>query len=455
MRFRNFEDPLRKAKGVARLCKSKKPDLVHRPTIYYRAPPIARPPLHAPISTDSNVMLTLVDARALISSNIAALPAEPVLLSQAHHRILRLPACAPEDIPAFERSAMDGYAVNDTGSPQQFVVVGEIQAGATPSLHLSAGECVRIFTGAQIPNGATRVLLQEHVLRTNNTIVPKKTEDRTWIRHRGEDAIQGSVLLPVGTKLGAGELAMLAGVGLTMPQVSKQPRVLHFATGNELVAPDKTPLPGQIRDSNSILISALLAESGARLLHHERVADTLESLVHPVNNIPTRQWDLLLISGGASVGDFDFGARALVALGFTIHFQKVNLRPGKPLIFATRKNQAAFVIPGNPVSHLVTFHLAIRHAIQCFLGLSGGLNLTRLPLVSPLPAMPDSRETWWPTRVQTHDGELQARPLSWQSSGDLRGLLGANALLRIAPGAGNSPAGSLSECLILEPNTLS
>lgn len=397
------------------------------------------------------MMLTLADARALISANITPLRSEAISLDQARQRILRQAACAPDDIPPFDRSAMDGYAVNDSGAPPQFVIVGEIQAGTTPALEIRPGECVRIFTGAKLPDGTTRVLPQENTSRENQTLVPTEPQTRTWIRHRGEDAARGSVLLEEGTRLGPGELSILAGIGLTQPLVVRQPGVIHLATGNELVAPESSPVGAQIRDSNSVLIAGLLSEQGARLIRQERVPDTLEDLITPVTTTPADSWDLLLISGGASVGDFDFGARALRALGFTIHFPKVNLRPGKPLIFATRGQQAAFVIPGNPVSHFVTFHLAIQHALQCFLGLGSELNLIRVPLATALPRMPDSRETWWPAQIGIHDFQLRAFPLPWQSSGDMRGLLGANALLRLPSGCPATAAGSEVECLFLAP----
>ena len=167
-----------------------------------------------------------------------------------------------------------------------------------------------------------------------------------------------------GIRLGPGETALLAQAGVVSPCVSPLPRVLHLATGGELVAPSELPGPGQIRDSNSTLIAALLAESGAVLAAQQRCGDDLGALVARIRNEAVDSWDLLLISGGASVGDYDFGQRALAELEFVVHFQGINLRPGKPLVFATRGHQAAFIIPGNPVSHFAVFHLAISAALE-------------------------------------------------------------------------------------------
>ena len=162
---------------------------------------------------------------------------------------------------------------------------------------------------------------------------------------------------------------------------------------------------------------------------------------------------MLLISGGASVGDYDFGARALEALGFTMHFRQINLRPGKPLIFATRARQCAFVIPGNPVSQFVTFHTAIRRALECLESAPPSWPLAQVVLMEELAAKPDARETFWPTHIALRDGALRAHPLAWQSSGDLRGLVGANALLPIAPGTGPGKAGASVDALLLSAMT--
>ena len=232
--------------------------------------------------------------------------------------------------------------------------------------------------------------------------------------------------------------------------VSPKVRVVHWATGNELVAPEATPGPGQIRDSNSPLIAGLLRESGATLVHQERVPDSLEAMLEAARRLPENAWDLLLVSGGAGVGDFDFGARALEALGFQIHFRQLRIKPGKPLIFATRGAQAAFVIPGNPLSHFVTFHLAIAEAIRRFSGIPEARPLLKTRLGAALSVQPDRRETWWPAKVLMVDGALQAFPLPWQSSGDIRGLAGAQGLLRVPPSCTGWEAGTEVECLLLE-----
>ncbi len=393
-------------------------------------------------------MISLAEARAIIAREVRPRDPAAAPLAGAQGRVLREDVAAAEDLPVFDRSAMDGYAVRAEDRSERLRVVGEIQPGAAPAVEIRAGECARIFTGAQVPAGASQVIMQENVKREGEWITPLRRDAKTWIRRRGEDARRGDVLLRAGVRLGAGELALLAQLGVVQPRVSPAPRVLHFATGNELTDPAAAPAAGQIRDSNSTLIAALLADCGARLMHQRRCGDALETLTAGIA-AAGEAWDMLLISGGASVGDYDFGARALEALGFTIHFRQINLRPGKPLIFATRGRQSAFVIPGNPVSHFVTFHTAIRHALECLENAPSSWVLARPALVEDLPSPPDARETFWPAKMIVRDGTLWVKPLAWQSSGDLRGLVGANALLRLAPGTGPARVCELAECLLL------
>ncbi len=394
-------------------------------------------------------LLSLTEARTSISDAVRPLDPVAMPLAEAHGRVLREEVLAPEDLPAFDRSAMDGYAVGLGDTSPRFRVVAELQAGHASDVEIHPGECARIFTGARIPRGATQVIIQEDVERAGEWIVPRQRDAKTWIRWRGEDARRGDLLLGAGTRLRAGELSLLAQLGAIRPSVSPAPRVLHFTTGNELVDPAVQPGSGQIRDSNSILVASLLVESGARLVMQGRCGDTLLALTGAVTAQPVESWDVLLISGGASVGDYDFGVQALERLGFTIQYRQINLRPGKPLVFATRERQIAFVIPGNPVSHFVTFHVAIRLALECLERGPRSWPLAPVEMACDLPVKPDARETWWPARVVADGGALRAHPLAWQSSGDLRGLISANALLPIPPGTGAIKGGVRFQALLL------
>lgn len=394
-------------------------------------------------------MIPLVDARALIAAGIVPLAGARTPLAEAAGRVLREDVAAREDLPPFDRSAMDGYALAAGDRSEKFRIVADLPAGAAPKLKIGRGECARIFTGAPIPAGATQVLMQEQARVEGGFMIPLKRGRASHIRRRGEDARRGDLLLKSGSRLGPGELALLATLGVVKPRISPRVRVAHLVTGDELLAPDRDLKPGRIRDSNSTLVAALVGEFGGRLVKQERLGDDFRVLLQAARAL-RRSFDLLLLSGGAGGGEHDFGKRLLTELGFEIRFAGVSLRPGRPLIFATRGRQAAFVLPGNPVSHLVTLQVAVRLAFERFAGGGGTWPLARARLGGPFDFARSPRETFWPARLEIQHGELVARPLRWQSSGDVTGLNGINALLRIAPETAGPKAGKHVSVLMLD-----
>ncbi len=375
-------------------------------------------------------MIPTDDALGIVLARTRQLPSESVTLSAALGRVLRGAAQADADSPPFDASAMDGYAARHADLGQPLRVIGHAQAGAAFTGALGAGECVRIFTGAPVPAGADCVIKQEDVTREDAIVrITNKPAGPTFIRRRGENRRAGDVVVPAGTLLGPAELAALASAGVTQPEVTRAPRYVHLVTGNELIAPHRAPTGAQIRDSNSTLVAALLAGHGGVLAGHTHVGDTLAAAQEAVAAFAAH--DVLLISGGASVGDHDFARPLLQALGYELHFDQINLRPGKPLVFASRGNQIAFALPGNPVSHWVTFHLFVAPALR---KLQTGVDAApprlagRLAADSKLPP-PDARRTFWPCRAMIVNGAHELTPLPLASSGDSSGLVGANALL--------------------------
>jgi molybdopterin molybdotransferase len=383
-------------------------------------------------------MISLADARRIIVGKVGRLNPVAVPLAEAYGRVLAEEVKADAWYPSGDRATMDGYVLREDAVPGEFQVSGEIQAGAVPGKALEAGEAMRIFTGALVPDGGGRVVPQELAERVGGTVRIAALPESRFIRLRGEEASPGTIIVVEGTRLGATELAMLAQVGAVMPEVTRLPVIRHVATGEELVAPEENPPEGMIRDTNSTLLSALVAGS----MQSFRCGDDPAALAA----ICREPCDLLLISGGASVGDYDFGARVLRDLRFDIHFDKVNLRPGKPLTFATRDRQAAFVIPGNPVSHFVCFHVAIRLALERMAGDSRPWELLNLPLVGGETLKPDPRETFWPARVEAEGGRLVVRPQRWSTSGDTFSLMRTNALVLVNA---SSPVEGVAKTLLL------
>jgi molybdopterin molybdotransferase len=389
-------------------------------------------------------MISIEEARQIIRSHVTATGPIEISLAEACGAVLAESVIADSDYPSGDRATMDGYVIRTEEAPGSFRLAGEVPAGAVPDRSVGKGEAIRIFTGALIPEGGGRVVMQEDTRREGDIVHIDRFHENRFIRPRGSEAKTGDIVLPAGTVLGPAEMAILAQVGAVQPRVVRRPVVRHLATGNELVAPHQSPGPGQIRDTNSSLLAALLSGQGVPLTDSTRVADDPSSLTQ----IAEGNWDLLLVSGGASVGDYDFGAETLRRLGFTIHFDRINLRPGKPLTFATRGKQAAFVIPGNPVSHFVCYHVAIRLAVELLGGMPEAWNLLTLPIDGGEPVKPDPRETFWPARVSVRDGGLVVAPVRWSTSGDTFSLAGTNALARVNA---TSPVNGIIQTLLLHP----
>jgi len=387
-------------------------------------------------------MISLSEARRIITESLAPLAATPVPLAAARGCVLAGPVLADAWYPSGDRAMMDGYVVGAGEIPGDFSVTGEIQAGAIPDRALGEGEAMRIFTGALVPEGGGRVIPQELAEREEDRVRFASCPEPLFIRAKGSEAKPGDIILPTGALLGAAELAMLAQVGAVSPLAVKRPVVRHIATGGEIVPPAQIPPEGKIRDTNTTLLHALLADLGNGSVSSSHCADDPAALA----GMCAETCDLLLISGGASVGDYDFGAEALRRLGFTIHFNKVNLRPGKPLTFATKGSQAAFVIPGNPVSHFVCFHVAIRLAIELMSGKTPSWSFLDLELDEGEPLRPDPRESFWPARAEVRSGTLVVSPLRWSTSGDTFSLAGTNALALVNE---SSPSGNRVKTLLL------
>ena len=282
-------------------------------------------------------MIPAPDAWQIVLTRTAQLEAVRLPLINALGRTLRHAAVADADSPPFDASAMDGYAASRADLGQPLRLIGETPAGGSFSATISPGECVRIFTGAPVPAGADCVIKQEDTVREADRVRVLRTDSALFIRRRGENRRAGDTVVPAGTRLGPPELAALANAGIAQPEVTRAPRCMHLVTGNELVAADQAPSGAQIRDSNSPLVASLLAQHGARLAGQARVGDNLGAAEALVEKFPPH--DVLLISGGASVGDHAFARPLLKALGYALHFEQVNLRPGRPLVFASRGQQ--------------------------------------------------------------------------------------------------------------------
>jgi len=381
-------------------------------------------------------VLSVRELWGLIDREVGELPALRVPLAEAAGRRLCEDIRADADMPAFSRSAIDGFAVRAGSGEGRYSITGEVRPGMPEGGAPEPGTAWRIFTGSAIADGVELVMVEDADLDGGEVLL-RKAPDARLVRKRASQARAGDMLLPAGCVVTPGAISLLATVGDAVPLVSPRPRVAHLSTGSELVAVEVAPPPGFIRDSNSPLIAAMIREAGAELVFHGRVSESIDEAVAALEK---QNADVLLISGGASVGAYDGTAEILRRLGYEIKCSKVRSRPGKPLIFGTRGNKAAFGLPGNPLAHFVCFHLFVRRALDVMRGIPPQKLIEVHADETPEP---DPRETWWPARVRAEGGRLRARPLSWTDSSDLTGLPLANALMRVGTEKTNALAGAL------------
>ena len=386
-------------------------------------------------------MIPVEQALAECLALVAPLPVENVPLAQACGRYMPQPATATRDQPPFAASAMDGYAVQgDPAAGDRFTVVGEAGAGHAWQGTLGPLQAARIFTGAPLPAGATRVIIQEDVTRDGDIITVQQGADSgPHIRPASQDFRAGDTLSP--RLLRPNDLALLASMNIPLVPVTRRPVVAIIATGDELVMPGDSPGPDQIIASNSFTLKALAEEAGAEVRLLPIALDTIESLTYVLGLAADA--DIIVTTGGASVGDHDLVAQVAESLGMQRAFWKIAMRPGKPLMAGRLGQSAMLGLPGNPVSSVVCAHLFLLPMIRAALGLPADA-------IAPRPRPAILMQDTGPTGPRTHymratltqtDGLPQITPFDRQDSSLLSILSSADALLIRPAGDGPRTAG--------------
>jgi molybdopterin molybdotransferase len=317
-----------------------------------------------------DLMLTVNEARKRVLEAVELLDVEDVLISDSLGCVLAQDRHALHPLPRFANSAMDGFAVRGAdakaasdGSPVTLEIVGEIRAGDPGDVHVDNGQAARIMTGGALPPGADAVVPIEEVEESETTVVVKAaTPAGRHVRPAGDDVAAGDLLASAGTELGPGEIALLAAMGVSPVPVRGAPRVAVLVTGDELVDPEAEPGPGQIRDSNSVALRALVAEAGGRVVHFERVPDERAATLGAFKQAADLA-DLVLSSGGVAVGKYDFVKDVVEELGH-IDLWRVAMQPGKPVVLGEIASTPFLGLPGNPVSIHVGFEQFVRPAIR-------------------------------------------------------------------------------------------
>jgi molybdopterin molybdotransferase len=314
-------------------------------------------------------LLSLAEAQARVLERVTPLPAEEVAIAEAAGRVLATDALAKVDLPPFASSAMDGFAVRSADTPDRLPVVARIAAGVPTSRALTTGEAMAIATGGVVPEGADAVIPLEDVVEKDNKVeIAQVVDEGDNVRPRGGDVRAGEVVVPRGVRLAPGQIAALAAAGLDRVEVARRPRAAVLATGTELRRPGEPLGPGEVYEANGVLLTTALAAAGAEPEALPSIPDDESSHREALER--ALQADLLVTSGGVSVGPHDLVRRTLAELGVEEVFWGVAVKPGKPLAFGLRGRTLVFGLPGNPVSSLVGYELFVRPAVLALQGAS-------------------------------------------------------------------------------------
>ena len=392
-------------------------------------------------------LISIAEARSRVLAAVRPLPAEDVPLDAALGRVLAEDAHSEGDLPPFASSAMDGYALV-AGPGGELPVVGESRAGSPATEPLRAGEAVRISTGAAVPEGANAVVPIERaeVLADGSRVRVPDTEPGAHIRRAGEDMPAGQSVIAAGTELGPAEVAVLAALGHASVRCGARPRVTVLVTGDELVEPGQPLGPGQIRDSNAYALAAQAVRAGAHVVGRRIVRDDRDA-TEAAFAAALDEADVVIGSGGVSVGPHDHVKPALAALGVEELFWGVRLKPGKPTWFgrAMDGGKLVFGLPGNPVSAMITFHLFARPALRALAGADPeATTRARAVLDVAVPRSP-AREQVIRCRLEARDDGFHVRPTKEQGSHVLTSMLGAGAYALVPAGEGQVEAGARVE----------
>ena len=405
---------------------------------------------HKEAKKAQNRMISVAEAIQIVRQQTAVLPAERIELPTSLGRVLAEDVVADSDLPPFDRSQMDGYAVRADDvkdAPVRLRIVGESAAGRGWHQQLEEGQAVRIMTGAPVPAGADSVQQVEltHELKDGTVVeLLESVEPGKSIVKRGTEIKAGEVVAKVGTTITPATMAVLAAFGYATVEVFRRPRVGVLATGTELVAVDQKPGQDQIRDSNNYSISGYAQLTGAVVERLPLTGDETSLLRRQIAEAAER-CDVIVTSGGVSMGVYDVTKSALNELEAEIFFERVALRPGKPTVFARLPNGAlVFGLPGNPVSVSVTFNLFARTALLAMQGAAEPALKRETALLAREVKGTADRESYLPAQLTINDdGQVVAFPLKWGGSSDFVAFAVATALAIVPAGAKTVEAGSL------------
>jgi molybdopterin molybdotransferase len=345
-------------------------------------------------------MITFEEAYRMILENAPSMGTQWIILKQALNRVLAEDVSADRDMPPFHKSAVDGYACIDPQPGENLKVLENIPAGTQPTYPIKPGTCSKVMTGAEVPENTNVVVMVEDVEeQEENTIKIGKSSGKSNIAEKGEDFKLGESIIRKGTIVKPQHIAVMASVGKVQPLVSKLPGVGIITTGSELVEPEQQPSSGQIRNSNAVQLQSQFQRMGLEASYEGIVQDSagavLKVLTESVENN-----HLTLITGGVSMGDYDFVPDMMERAGIEILFHKIAVKPGKPTIFGRRDDHLVLGLPGNPVSTFLQFELLIKPLIYKMMGAEYKTTDIKMPLGVDIKSKKSERDSWIPVKLE-------------------------------------------------------
>ncbi|MHC4117981.1 MAG: molybdopterin molybdotransferase MoeA [Planctomycetota bacterium] len=385
-------------------------------------------------------MLSFEKALNTVLSSARPLGVESVAIADAVNRVLAEDVKSDMDMPPFNKSAMDGYACRRVDLPNELTVIETIPAGYAPAKSVGPDQCAKIMTGSVVPEGADCVVMKEFIKTPReNTIrfVGEETKDNICLK--GEDIKTGDVVLRKGDLLKPQHIAVLASVGHAKPLVSKMPKVGIIATGSELVDPGTVPEPGQIRNSNSFQLVAQARRAGALATDYGIAEDTKEAIDDMFKKVAAEN-DVVIVSGGVSVGDFDFVPDILKRNNIDLLFEGIAVKPGKPSVFGVSENVYCFGLPGNPMSTFVQFEILIRPFLCRLMGCEYKPENIRMPLDESIERRKTARQVWFPAAIT---GTGTVKLIEYHGSAHISSLCSADGLISMDVGVGQVEKGTI------------
>jgi len=376
-------------------------------------------------------MITPDDALAIIQSQKGNIETENCSLEQVHHRILAEDIRADMAMPPFHKSAMDGFACRKADLPGPLRIIEKISAGTAPQKKLNPGECTRLMTGCKIPEGADVVVkVEETQINPDNCMLFLAGNTAENICALGEDFQKGDLILHKGIRIEAWHVAVMASVGYHKPLVYKMLKCGILSTGDELVEPEMNPSETQIRNSNGWQLLAQCQNAGLLPTYYGIIPDIPEVLYNAIQKSLEIN-DITLLTGGVSMGDFDYVPAMLKKAGVDILFEKIAVQPGSPTVFGKKDKQFVFGLPGNPVSTLTQFELLVRALVDALYNRKSEVVQTRMPLAVDFQRRNNHRKAYFPVKIQ-HDGTIL--PVSYHGSAHILGYSEADGIASIDAG---------------------